>query len=149
MRILQEKVNWLGYELQTKKVDSEYAVNKMNESLEVIKKIKGYIKEPADILNKARLFDKNLAEHPVSAAKEILVLVDFNQKMEELLDNIRSLFHRLELNQELPLDEVPSISVNTKEIHLLGCQETANVGQSPMPPKSDQPNEHVEEIVHE
>ena len=49
-----------------------------------------------DVLNKARLFDEGLAKNLVTATKVIPVLVDFNQKMEELLMNIRSPFDGLE-----------------------------------------------------
>ena len=48
-----------------------------------------------DVLNKARLFDDNLANHLVSITKVILILVDFAKKMEELLQNMRSLFDGL------------------------------------------------------
>ena len=48
------------------------------------------------MVNKARLFDANLAKNPVSAGKVFLVLVDFAKKMEELLDEMRILFNRLQ-----------------------------------------------------
>ena len=51
-------------------------------------------------MNKAQLFDANLAQHPVTTKKVIPVLVDFVDKMEELLDKIRVLFDGL-------LPEVP------------------------------------------
>ena len=64
------------------------------------------------MLNKARLFDNNLAKNPVSAAKVIPILVDFAEKMEELLDDIRSLFDGLapEISLAVPLEHVPEIS---------------------------------------
>ena len=55
------------------------------------------------MVNKARLFDENLARNLVSAGKVILVLLDFLKKMEELLDEMRVLFEGLTL-------EVPSIA---------------------------------------
>ena len=54
------------------------------------------------------MFDKNLAKHPVSA-KVIPVLVDFAEKMEELLDDMKDLFDRLQL-------EAPPI-VTLKNLH--------------------------------
>ena len=56
------------------------------------------------MVNKARVFDENLARNPISTEKVILVLVDFAEKMEELLDEIRVLFDRL-------TPEVPQIAV--------------------------------------
>ena len=72
------------------------AVNKLNDSLDLVCKIEGYMQLPADVLNKARLFDEGLAKNPVTAVKVILVLVNFNQKMEEILLNMRGLFEGLE-----------------------------------------------------
>ena len=75
---LQWKVNQLKEELDDEKKANVVAVNKLNDSLNLICKIEGYIQQPADVLNKARLFDEGLAKNPVTAAKVILVLVDFN-----------------------------------------------------------------------
>ena len=58
---------------------------KLSDSLDFIRKMEGYVQQPAEVLNKARLFDEGLAKHPVTAVKVILVLVDFKQKMEEIL----------------------------------------------------------------
>ena len=88
----------------------------MNDSLNVIQKMEDYIQHLANVLKKARLFDENLAKHPISAVKVIPIMVDFNQKMEELLDNLKSLFDKLEAQQALPLDVVQNISINTEEI---------------------------------
>ena len=65
---------------------------------------------PGDVLNKAQLFDDNLATNPVSAAKVIPILVDFVVKMEELLNDIRNLFDGLgpKRNQEVLLENVPT-----------------------------------------
>ena len=75
------------------------------------------------MVNKARLFDANLAKNPVSAGKVISVLVDFAEKMEELLDEMQVLFD--ELQQEVPpiaaenlldiLGEIPSLTRWEKE----------------------------------
>ena len=69
-------------------------------------------------MNKAQLFDANLAQHPVAAKKVIPVLVDFADKMEELLDEMRTLFDGLQLEvppvaaENLPdiLGEIPSLT---------------------------------------
>ena len=52
-------------------------VNKLNESLDLVCKLDSYIQLPVDVLNKARLFDEGFAKNPVTSAKVILVLVDF------------------------------------------------------------------------
>ena len=53
------------------------------------------------MVNKARLFDANLAKDPISAGKVIPILVDFAKKMEEFLDEMRVLFNGLQ--PEVPL----------------------------------------------
>ena len=74
-----------------------------------------------NVLNKARLFNDNLATNLVSAAKVIPILVDFVAKMEELLDDMRSLFDGLgsEENQEVALENVSNISLKTGDISSL------------------------------
>ena len=98
------------------KAKSRYAVNKMNNSLDVIKKIANYIGHPSNVVNKARLFNSNMAIHLIFGAKVITMLIDFKQKMEEILDNMRSLFEGLEAIQPTSLEMVLNISKNTKEI---------------------------------
>ena len=63
------------------------------------------------MVNKARLFDVNLARNLVSTGKVISVLVDFAEKMEELLEEMRVLFDGLTL--EVPpvaTENLPDIS---------------------------------------
>ena len=72
-----------------------------------------------DVLNKARLFDKGLAKNPVTFAKVILDLVDFNQKMEEILLDMWSLFDGLEAQQLVLLDQMPNLSINIEELSTL------------------------------
>ena len=71
-----------------------------------------------NMLNKAWLFDNNLATNPVMATKVISILVDFAAKMEELFNNMRSLFDGLGLepNQEVALEHVLNLSLETKNI---------------------------------
>ena len=71
------------------------------------------VEKPAEILNKARLFDDGLAKNPVTAAKVIPVLVDFNQKMDEIFQDMHALFDGLKVEGLDPLDQVLNISINT------------------------------------
>ena len=97
--------------------------------------MEGVAQQPAEILNKARLFDEGLTKNPVTAAKVILVLVDFNQKMEELLLDMRALFNGLEVEGLVPLDQVPNISINTEELPTLQGWGIGTTGQTPTPTK--------------
>ena len=72
-----------------------------------------------EILNKAMLFDEGVAKNPVTTAKVVQVLVDFNQKMEEILLDMWALFKGLEVEGLVPLDQVSNISINTKELPTL------------------------------
>ena len=63
------------------------------------------------MVNKAKLFNANLAKNPVTVRKVIPVLVDFAEKMEELLDKMRILFDGLQ--PEVPpvtAENLPDIS---------------------------------------
>ena len=79
-------------------------MDKLNLSLAFNQKLKTYVGNTGDVVNKAQLFDANLAQHLVTAKKVIPVLVDFANKMEELLDEMRVLFDGL-------LPEVPPVAV--------------------------------------
>ena len=91
------------------------------------------------MLNKARLFDSNLAKNPISTAKVIPVLVDFAKKMEEILDNMRSLFDKLgaEGHPEVPLENVPDISSNIPSLTGWGKEaaptKTSTKSNQPLP----------------
>ena len=89
------KENKLKDELDEQKAENQIAINKLNGSFLLNKKMKEYVSNLGNVLNKAQPFDNNLAVHLISAAKIILVLVDVTSKMEELLNNVRSLFNGL------------------------------------------------------
>ena len=72
----------------------------MNEAMDEIWKIEDYIDHPSYMINKAKLFNNHLATNLVSRAKEIGVLVNFAQMMEEILD-MRSLFEGIEVAPSL------------------------------------------------
>ena len=107
---LQEKNKKANEDLKEEKEVHRKAVDKLNLSLAFNQKLEAYVGNAGDVINKAQLFDANLAQHPVTAKKVIPVLVDFADKMEELLDDMRVLFDGL-------LPEVPPIAAeNLPEI---------------------------------
>ena len=132
---LLEKSNKTSAELKEKKEEHKKALDKLNLALAFNQKLETYIGNTGDVINKAKLFDANLAKNPITVGKVILVLVDFVEKMEELLDEMRVLFDGLQL--EVPpiaaenlldiSDEIPSLTGWGKE----ATTET--------PTKSDQP----------
>ena len=90
-----------------------------------------------DKLNKARLFDNKFATNPISAAKVISILVGFAAKMEELLNNMRSLFNGLgpEANQKVALEHEPNISLETRDISsLIGWRREPTPTKTPTKP---------------
>ena len=109
-----EKANKLKGELDDQKKQNQEIIDKLNVALLFNQKLDEYVSFLGDVLNKARLFNSNLAKNPVSGAKVIFVLVDFVEKIEELLDNMRSLFDglRAEGHSEVLLENVPDISSN-------------------------------------
>ena len=75
---LQEEVNQLKDELEDEKKTNVVAATKLSKSLDLIRKMEGYVQQPGEVVNKARLFNEGLAKNPVTATKVTLVLVDFN-----------------------------------------------------------------------
>ena len=112
---LKEEVKRLKEELEDERKANLVAATKLGESLELVRKIEGLVQQPTDILNKAKLFNASLAKSPVTIAKVIPVLVDFNQKMDEILMDMQVLFEGLEVDGLVFLDQVPNISIKRME----------------------------------
>ena len=110
-------------------------MDKLNLSPAFNQKLETYIGHTGDVVNKAQLFDANLAQHPVTAKKVIPVLVDFADKMEELLDEMRVQFDGL--LPEVPLvavENLPDISGEIPSLTWWGKDGTTEI-----PTKPDQP----------
>ena len=108
---IHEKAKKVSDELKEEKEAHRKALDKLNLSLAFNQKLETYVGHTGDVVNKAQLFDANLAQNPVTAKKVIPVLVDFADKMEELLDEMRILFDGLQ--PEVPLvaaENLPDIS---------------------------------------
>ena len=101
--LLLEKGNKLSVKLKEVKEDHQKALNTLNVALTFNEKLEAYVGHTGNVINKARLFDANVAKNPVSVGKVIPILMDFAKKMEELLDKMRVLFDGLQL-------EVPPIA---------------------------------------
>ena len=108
------KANKLKGELDDQKKQNQEAIDRLNSTLLFNQKLEEYVGNLGDVLNKAQVFDNNMGKNPVLAAKIIPILVDFAEKMEELLDDMRSLFDGLapEINLAVPLENIPDISRN-------------------------------------
>ena len=132
---LQEKSKKASEKLKEEKEAHRKALDKLNLSLAFNQKLETYVGNSGDVVNKAQLFDANLAQHPVTAKKVIPVLVDFADKMEELLDEMRVLFDGL-------LPEVPPIAAkNLPDIsgEIPSLTGWGKDGTTETPTKPDQP----------
>ena len=132
---LHEKAKKVSNELKEEKEAHWKALDKLNLSLAFNQKLETYVGHIGDVVNKAQLFDANLAQHPVTAKKIIPVLVDFADKMEELLDEMRILFDGLQ--PEVPLvaaENLPDISGEIPSLTGWGKDGTTEI-----PTKPDQP----------
>ena len=132
---LKEEMKKLKEELEDERKANSIGAAKLGESMELIRKMEGVVQQLADILNKAKLFDAGLAKNPFTAAKVIPVLVDFNQKMDEILMDMRALFEGLEVSGLVPLDQVPNISINTEELPTIQGWNAGSQAQTPTPTK--------------
>ena len=121
-------------------------MDKLNLSLAFNQKLEAYVGNIGDVINKALLFDANLAQHPVTAKKVIPVLVDFANKMEELLDEMRVLFDGL-------LPEVPPVAAkNLPEISgevpsLTGWEKDKTTGTPTKPDQLGPSEPRQEEVI--
>ena len=132
---LLEKANKTGAELKEEKEEHKKALDKLNVALAFNQKLETYVGNIGDVINKANLFDANLAKNPVMAGKVIPVLVDFSKKMEELLDEMRVLFDGLQ--PEVPpiaVENLPNISGKIPSLTGWGKEATTKT-----PTKLDQP----------
>ena len=142
---VQEKNKKANEDLKEEKEVHRKAVDKLNLSLAFNQKLEAYVGNAGDVINKAQLFDANLAQHPVTAKKVIPVLVDFADKMEELLDDMRVLFDGL-------LPEVPRIAAkNLPEISgevpsLTGWRKDGTI-ETPTKPGQTEPSKPRQEEI--
>ena len=99
-------------------------MRKVNQLAKVIQKIQEYIGNPCDMVNKARLFDNNLAKVGlVLEAKVVAIFTDYACKIESLLEEMRSWFTGLELEAAslfTSLERIANLAVNMKVVLLLG-----------------------------
>ena len=146
---LLEKAKKLKEELDKQKKQNQEAIDWLNAALLFNQKLEEYVGFPGDVLNKARLFDNNMAKNPVSATKVIPILVDFADKMEELLDDMRSLFDRLapQGNPEVPLKNVLDISGDILSLSGWG-KESAPI-ETPTKPDHLRPSKPTREAEEE
>ena len=140
---LQEKSKKASEELREEKEAHQKALDKLNLSLAFNQKLETYIGNSGDVVNKAQLFDANLAQHPITAKKVIPILVDFADKMEELLDEMRVLFDGL-------LPEVPPVAAEnlpdiSGEIPSLKGWRKDSTTETPTKPDQSGPSEPIQE----
>ena len=132
---LLEKANKAGTKLKEVKEDHKKGLDKLNVALTFNQKLEAYVGNPKDIINKAKLFDANLAKNPVTAGKVIPVLVDFTEKMEELLDEMWVLFYRLQ-SEVPPIATENLLDISSEIPSLTGWEKEA---ATETPTKLDQP----------
>ena len=140
---LQEKSKKANEELREEKEAHRKALDKLNLSLAFNQKLETYVGHTGDVVNKTQLFDANLAQHPIAAKKVIPVLVDFADKMEELLDEMRTLFDGLQ--PEVPpvaAENLPDISGEIPSLTGWGRDGTT---ETPTKPDQPGPSEPIQE----
>ena len=143
---LLEKANKTGAELKEEKEELKKALDKLNLALAFNQKLETYVGKTGDVINKAKLFDANLAKNPVTAGKVILILVDFAKKMEELLDEMRVFFDGLQ--PEVPpiaAENLPDISGEIPSLTGWGKETTTETPSKLNQPGPSEPTREEEE----
>ena len=140
---LQEKSKKASEELREEKEAHRKALDKLNLSLAFNQKLETYVGHTGDVVNKAQLFDANLAQHLVVAKKVIPVLVDFADKMEELLDEMRILFDGFQSKvPPVAAENLPDISGEISSLTGWGKDGTT---ETPTKPNQPGPSEPIQE----
>ena len=142
---LHKKSKKISEELKEEKEAHKKALDKLNLSLAFNQKLETYVRYTGDVVNKAKLFNANLAKNPVTAGKVIPVLVDFAEKMEELLDEMRMLFDGLQL--EVPPvapENLPDISGEIPSLTGWGKEGTTETPTKPDQPGASEPTREEE-----
>ena len=137
---LHEKAKMVSDELKEEKEAHRKALDKLNLSLAFNQKLEAYVGHTGDVVNKAQLFDANLAKNPVTTGKVIPVVVDFAEKMEELLDEMRILFDGLQ--PEVPsvaAENLPDISGEIPSLIGWGKEGTTETSMKPDQPGASEP----------
>ena len=140
---LHEKAKKVSNELKEEEEAHRKALDKLNLSLAFNQKLETYVGHIGDVVNKAQLFDANLVQHPITAKKVIPVLVDFADKMEELLDEMRILFDGLQ--PEVPLVTTENLPEILGEIPSLTGWEKDGMTETPTKPDQPGPFELIQE----
>ena len=137
---LLEKSNKISMELKEEKEAHKKALDKLNLSLAFNQKLETYVGNTEDVVNKAKLFDANLAKNPITAGKVIPVLVDFAEKMEELLDEMRVLFDGLQLEDPpIAAENLLDISGEISSLTGWGKEGTTETLTKPNQPGASKP----------
>ena len=142
---LLEKASKASAELKEVKEDQRKALDKLNVTLAFNQKLEAYVGHTGDVVNKATLFNANLAKNPISAGKIIPVLVDFGEKMEELLDKMRVLFDGLQ--PEVPpiaAENLPDISGEIPSLTGWGKEAATETPTKPNQPGPSEPTRKEE-----
>ena len=142
---LLEKASKTSAELKEVKEDHKKALDKLNVALTFNQKLEAYVGNTRDVINKARLFNANLAKNPVMAGKVIPVLVDFAEKMEELLDEMRVFFDGLQ--PEVPpiaAENLPNISGEIPSLTGWGKEATTETPTKPDQLGASEPTQEEE-----
>ena len=142
---LHEKSKKISEELKEEKEAHKKALDKLNLSLAFNQKLETYVGHTGDVINKAKLFNANLAKNPVTAGKVIPVLVDFAEKMEELLDEMRILFDGLQLEEPpVAAENLPDISGEIPSLTGWGKEGTTETPTKPDHPEVSEPTREEE-----
>ena len=145
---LLENANKTGAELKEEKEEHKKALDKLNVALTFNQKLETYVGNTGDVINKAKLFDANLAKNLVTAGKVIPVLVDFAEKMEELLDEMRVLFDGLQ--PEVPsiaAENIPDISEEVPSLTGWGKEATTETPTKPDQPGASEPTQEEDVLA--
>lgn len=101
--ILSSRVNWVEGELAQVKL-------KEKEALQLIKNLTELITQPFKTVTKAALLESKLAqEGSLTGSLVVRILVDYNSRMEKVLEEMRHLLGNLDPNRAMDFSQFPEV----------------------------------------
>ena len=132
---LLEKANKTSVELKEEKEEHKKALDKLNLALAFNQKLETYVENTGDVINKAKLFDANLAKNPITAGKVIPILVDFVEKMvgEVVRDLAEEERRAFEESTSAPLARIDTVQTGLEELAAEWMRELQTPPSGPTP----------------
>jgi hypothetical protein len=100
------RANWLDGELHQAKRNEK-------DALKVVRDLSALVATPGEVVNRSTLFENELIRHGhITGSKIIIILTDFQDRMERVLREMRELVTRVNPDQAMDFSRFPEVPAN-------------------------------------